>query len=308
MCVGKGRASNPQLLAIARKWACDLMLVYRWIPSEYNVADRDSRRYEENHILCEIADTICSSDLKPMIGELDAPLSPLVEDASPWIEFCSQQIPKTWRQKPKKRRDRGISTHRPVLLENADKWRTTNGLRNQPLTSTISFKIERTGEATKHSSVCCCTCSLGTRLTTDDLCQMFRHWEVHKTFCRPLLHSLRRGDCLFQDLRTGTSTICPLTTSICWSCLEVCHITNHIDELQPRRLHSFQNCLDHRHGYVDDHVVDLQPRGKRCTPDFFRHCHSDNAFHMRYKRHINGCVAGLDTDPPTTRPPDQSRQ
>ena len=51
--LGKGRASNPQLLAIARKWACismasDLMLVYRWIPSEYNVADRDSRRWEEN--------------------------------------------------------------------------------------------------------------------------------------------------------------------------------------------------------------------------------------------------------------------
>ena len=62
--LGKGRASNPQLLAIARKWAWislagDLMLVYRWIPSEYNVADRDSRRLEENHILCETADTTC---------------------------------------------------------------------------------------------------------------------------------------------------------------------------------------------------------------------------------------------------------
>ena len=94
--------------------AGDLTLVYRWIPSEYNVADRDSRRWEENHILCETADTPCSSDLKPMIGELDAPLSPLVEDASPWIEFCSQQITKTWRQKPKKRRDQGIPTRKTL--------------------------------------------------------------------------------------------------------------------------------------------------------------------------------------------------
>ena len=36
-----------------------------------------------------------------MIGELDAPLSPLVEDASPWIEYCSQQISQTRRQKAK---------------------------------------------------------------------------------------------------------------------------------------------------------------------------------------------------------------
>ena len=133
--LGKGRASNPQLLAIARKWACismagDLMLVHRWIPSEYNVADRDSRRWEENHMLCETADTPCSSDLKPMIGEPDAPLSPLVEDASSWIEFCSQQIPKTWRQKPKKRREQGVPTHRLVRWENADEWRNTNGPRN----------------------------------------------------------------------------------------------------------------------------------------------------------------------------------
>ena len=133
--LGKGRANNPQLLAIARKWDCismvgDLMLVYRWIPSEYNVADRDSRRCEENHTLCETADTLCGSDPKPMIGELDAPLSPLVEDASPWIEFCSQQIPKTWRQKPEKRRDQGIPTHRLVRWENAEKWRNTSGLRN----------------------------------------------------------------------------------------------------------------------------------------------------------------------------------
>ena len=112
--LGKGRASNPQLLAIARKWACismsgDLMLVYRWIPSEYNVADRDSRRWEENHILFETVDTTCSSDLKPMIGELDALLCPLVEDASPWIEFCSQQIPQDVEAKAKEAKRPGNS-------------------------------------------------------------------------------------------------------------------------------------------------------------------------------------------------------
>ena len=45
----KGRACDSRLLAVARKWACisiagDLLLVYRWIPSEFNVADADSRR------------------------------------------------------------------------------------------------------------------------------------------------------------------------------------------------------------------------------------------------------------------------
>ena len=46
---GKGRACDSRLLAVARKWSCisiagDLLLVYRWIPSEFNVADADSGR------------------------------------------------------------------------------------------------------------------------------------------------------------------------------------------------------------------------------------------------------------------------
>ena len=51
--LGKGRASDsdPLRLAVARKWACisiagDLLLVRRWIPSEFFVADTDSRRWE----------------------------------------------------------------------------------------------------------------------------------------------------------------------------------------------------------------------------------------------------------------------
>ena len=35
--------------------AGDLMLVKRWIPSEYNAADQDSRRWEESHTLYETA-------------------------------------------------------------------------------------------------------------------------------------------------------------------------------------------------------------------------------------------------------------
>ena len=99
-CVlGKGRSNHPRLLAIARKWACismagDLLLVYRWIPSSYNVAAQDSRRWEDNDLPCE---TNCSSDLKPMVAEYDGSLSPLIEDASPWTEYCAQQIPQTWK-------------------------------------------------------------------------------------------------------------------------------------------------------------------------------------------------------------------
>ena len=94
--LGKGRANNPRLLAIAQKWACismagDLLLVYRWIPSEYNVADKDSRRWEDNDLQCETTDQSCSSDLKPMIAKYDSSLSPLIENASPWTEYCSQQ-------------------------------------------------------------------------------------------------------------------------------------------------------------------------------------------------------------------------
>ena len=45
----------------------------------------------------------CSSDLKPMTGECDGCVSPLIKDASPWADFCSQQIGETWKRV---RRDR----------------------------------------------------------------------------------------------------------------------------------------------------------------------------------------------------------
>ena len=100
--LGKGRASDPRLLAIARKWACismagDLLLGYRWTPSEYNVADKDSRRWEDNNLLCETTDLSCSSDLKPMVAEAEASVNPLLEDASPWTEYCAQQISQTYK-------------------------------------------------------------------------------------------------------------------------------------------------------------------------------------------------------------------
>ena len=126
--LGKGRASNPRLLAIARKWACismagDLLLVYRWIPSEYNVADRDSRRWEDDDLPCETDDRPCSSDLKPMIAERDAPLSPLTENASPCTEFCSQQIPETWKRVRRGRKPQRAPIRRLV------RWEQVGGCR-----------------------------------------------------------------------------------------------------------------------------------------------------------------------------------
>ena len=53
-CVlGKGRVSDSRLLSLTRKWICisiagDLLLVYRWIPLVFNVADSDSRRWEND--------------------------------------------------------------------------------------------------------------------------------------------------------------------------------------------------------------------------------------------------------------------
>ena len=120
--LGKARASNPRLLAIARKWACismagDLLLVYRWIPSVYNVADRDSRRWDEDDLPCETNDKSCSSDLKPIVAKCDGSLSPLIEDASPWTEFCSQQIPKTWKRVRRGRKPQRAPIRRLVRWE-----------------------------------------------------------------------------------------------------------------------------------------------------------------------------------------------
>ena len=148
--LGKGRASNPRLLAIARKWACismagDLLLVYRWIPSEYNVADRDSRRWEDDDLPCETNDKSCSSDLKPMIAECDGSLSPLIEDASPWTEFCSQQIPKTW-----KRVRRGRKPQRAPILRLV-RWEQVGGCRGASASDN--------------------TCSKGANLSPNPLCR-----------------------------------------------------------------------------------------------------------------------------------------
>ena len=51
--LGKGGAGDSRFLAVARKRACifiagDFELVYRWIPSEFNVADANSRRWEND--------------------------------------------------------------------------------------------------------------------------------------------------------------------------------------------------------------------------------------------------------------------
>ena len=120
--LGKGRARDPRLLAIARKWACismagDLLLVYRWIPSEYNVADKNSRRWEDDDLPCETTDKSCSSDLKPMVAECDGSLSPLIEDASPWTEFCSQQISQTWKRVKRGRKPQKAPMRRLVRWE-----------------------------------------------------------------------------------------------------------------------------------------------------------------------------------------------
>ena len=120
--LGKGRAGDPRLLAIARKWACismagDLLLVYRWIPCEYNVADKDSRRWEDDDLPCETTDKSCSSDLKPMVAECDGSLSPLIEDASPWTEFCSQQISQTWKRVKRGRKPQKAPMRRLVRWE-----------------------------------------------------------------------------------------------------------------------------------------------------------------------------------------------
>ena len=49
-CVfGKGRVCDSRLLTVARKWTCisivdDLLLTYRWIPSDFNVVDTENDR------------------------------------------------------------------------------------------------------------------------------------------------------------------------------------------------------------------------------------------------------------------------
>ena len=96
---GKGRASDSRLLAVARKWACisiagDLLLVYRWIPSEFNVADTDSRRWENDGETCD-SKTVRGSDFNPTFIQKVRPPYRLISDAPPWMECCPEQNPKT---------------------------------------------------------------------------------------------------------------------------------------------------------------------------------------------------------------------
>ena len=53
LCLDRGRAKNKQLLFQCRRVAaysiaCDIEVHHRWIPSEFNAADRPSRRFESN--------------------------------------------------------------------------------------------------------------------------------------------------------------------------------------------------------------------------------------------------------------------
>ena len=53
LCLDRGRAKNKQLLFQCRRVAafsiaCDIEVHHRWIPSEFNAADKPSRRFESN--------------------------------------------------------------------------------------------------------------------------------------------------------------------------------------------------------------------------------------------------------------------
>ena len=79
---------------MARKWACisiagDLLLVYRWIPSEFNVGGADSRRWQNDD---ETNDSQIdrNSDLSPaLVDNVRAPCH-FISDASPWMEYCAE--------------------------------------------------------------------------------------------------------------------------------------------------------------------------------------------------------------------------
>ena len=92
--LGKGRASDSHLLAVARKWACisiagDLLLVCRWIPSEFNIADADSGRWENDDETHD-AKIVRNSDLSPALVENARAPRHLISDASPWMEYTAR--------------------------------------------------------------------------------------------------------------------------------------------------------------------------------------------------------------------------
>ena len=95
--LGKGRASDSR--PVARKWACisiagDFLLVHRWIPSDINVADADSRRWE-NDDEAHDSKIVRNSHLSPASVENVRPPCHLISDDSPWMEYCAEQNPGT---------------------------------------------------------------------------------------------------------------------------------------------------------------------------------------------------------------------
>ena len=87
----KGRASDSRHLAVARKWACISFAgdLYGWIPSQFNVADADSRRWENDDETHD-SQIVRNSDLS-----LACAPCRLISDASPWMEYCAEQNPET---------------------------------------------------------------------------------------------------------------------------------------------------------------------------------------------------------------------
>ena len=107
---GKGRASDKKLLVFVRKWAAiqlaaNLVLVYRWVPSEFNVADEDSRRWEQSgrsgHYILECVLPVVPDSISPAtsgpIGQVplcapsDTALCGSDGPVSPWIAWQLEQ-------------------------------------------------------------------------------------------------------------------------------------------------------------------------------------------------------------------------
>ena len=80
-----------------------LLLVYRWIPSEFSVADADSRRWENDRETWD-SKIVRDSDFNPALIEHVRPPCSLINDASPWMEYCAEQNPKTTSHGSKGRR------------------------------------------------------------------------------------------------------------------------------------------------------------------------------------------------------------
>ena len=71
--------------------ACDLMLVSRWVASDYNVADGDSR--EGGNDATPKDAQACRSVVKPCEFPVVPNVPNFIENASPWIDFCVEREP-----------------------------------------------------------------------------------------------------------------------------------------------------------------------------------------------------------------------